>query len=217
MEFKGLIPNGPCSSLGISSERSSPEALSAARPSRQARGISGPSASLSSAVTPHFLRQLGSRGDLELLVHLPQVVFDGGRADEQLGGDDDVLLGCFVLPEMVEAATRAGDHEAAAVALDRLTERATASGTTWRSGYSPVCRRSSPEMALLRTELGLRAFAERAGNELRVSGELFLSSSTVEYHLRKVFRKLGVVSRTQLAHAIRAQDNPEGPLPKVPG
>ena len=216
--------------------------------------------------------------------------------------DDTPLVGTAALPDLVEAGVRADRRDLAEHALQRLEDRATATGTPLALG---LLARSKAQLAarddagkkyeeaidllgrtrfashLARAHLlygewlrrqrrrreargqlktahdmfdamGLNAFAERAGMELRATGErapkreigdpeeltpqeaqiaalvsrgeanrdiaaqLFISPSTVEYHLRKVFRKLGMTSRTQLARYVIEQGGDVRGLIPVP-
>jgi len=195
----------------------------------------------------------------------------------------------WALPELIEAAVRAGTPELAAETDRRLTDRSQASGTDWALGvaarshallvdderandlyteaierlagtrvavelarahllYGEWLRRQPRRLDARKelriahemfTNFGMEAFAERARVELQATGErarkravesldqltpagvthrpargtgkhqqrdrcpAFISPSTVEYHLRKAFRKLDIKSRTQLADRLR--------------
>jgi DNA-binding CsgD family transcriptional regulator len=200
--------------------------------------------------------------------------------------EDPPDVGTRILPDLIEAASRCGNREAACLALQRLSERtdrpadSLAEGLLARSRAllatdeaeelyrSAIARlhQSGAEAHVARAhllygewlrrrrhrreardhlraarqlfdDLGLAAFVRRADIELgataehlgkraevrdrltaqeaeitrlvvegasnrQVAAELFISRNTVEYHLQKVFRKIGVRSRTQLARVI---------------
>ena len=210
---------------------------------------------------------------------------------------DQAFTAEVILPELIQAAVRCGNRQAAVSAFATLEGRATASGTAWALGVRARClalisdgeradqaylesisqlERSLAAADLARAHLlygqwlrranrrrdarghlrtaeamydamGAEGFTEQARDELRATGErarlrtpetefdltaqearianlaaegstnheiaeqLFISLSTVEYHLGKVFRKLGVKSRSQLVHALPASIGVAGP------
>jgi DNA-binding CsgD family transcriptional regulator len=68
------------------------------------------------------------------------------------------------------------------------------------TGERARARRPETEWDLTAQEALVANLAVRGSTNSEIAEQLFISPSTVEYHLGKVFRKLGVRSRIELAH-----------------
>jgi DNA-binding CsgD family transcriptional regulator len=67
------------------------------------------------------------------------------------------------------------------------------------SGETARSRRPDAQLQLTPQERQIAKYAGHGASNPEIAAALFLSRRTVEYHLRKVFTKLGIASRTELA------------------
>jgi len=146
------------------------------------------------------------------------------RAAAQRAYDPDGLgFGVWILPELIEAAVHSGDRAAAEYGLAQLVARSSTSTKEWARGVGgaqgfaerarrellatgeTVRRRAADARdSLTPQEAQIARLAARGQSNSDIAAQLYLSHRTVEWHLHKVFAKLGIISRKGLAQALPA-------------
>ena len=81
-----------------------------------------------------------------------------------------------------------------------------------RASGAHVLKRTGGRPDVLTAQESLIArLASGGASNSQIAGHLYLSPATVAYHLRKVFAKLGINSRNQLADALPTQPDTAQP------
>jgi len=84
---------------------------------------------------------------------------------------------------------------------ERTRRELLATGETVRKRTAPARDQLTPQ------EAQVAGLAREGMSNPEIAAQLFLSPRTVEYHLAKVFAKLGIASRRQLRQALLPQEH----------
>jgi len=70
------------------------------------------------------------------------------------------------------------------------------------TGASPRPRRRDASEELTPHELQVALLVSRGATNKEAAAQLFVSPKTIDFHLRNIYRKLGIRSRAELAHLL---------------
>jgi DNA-binding NarL/FixJ family response regulator len=149
-----------------------------------------------------------ARGDTQAALVAARAGLDGAHS----------LLTLGVRTTVARALAAAGDRDGAVAELELVVAEAGAAGAgrprdeaageLRRLGarVSAAVRRASPDAGpegLTEREQEIAMLVARGASNKQVASTVFLSEKTVEHHLSRVYAKLGVRGRTELAHRLR--------------
>jgi DNA-binding CsgD family transcriptional regulator len=160
---------------------------------------------------------------LGVLARSRALLAEDGDADELYQDAIDHLRRCRAVPELARAKLlygewlrRGGQRKKAREQLTLAYEMLDSMGAgafadraaTELGATGARVRRRTPDSADVLTphEARIARLALEGASNPEIAAQLFISPRTVEYHLHKIFRKLGISSRTQLAGVLARQD-----------
>lgn len=178
------------------------------------------------AVAPWW-QACGTPWSLGLLARSQALLADDDRAEEGYRLSIEHLRKCQVAPELARSHLVYGEwlrrQRRRRVAREHLRAAAELFGTLGMEAFASRAQgelravgehvaapRAGTPDTLTPQEAQIAGLAAEGATNQEIAARLFVSASTVDYHLRKVFRKLGVTRRAQLSRALTALDSTDG-------
>jgi DNA-binding NarL/FixJ family response regulator len=162
------------------------------------------------SVGSHVVPAVRETGPDVVLLDLRMPELDGLSCLERLRKHDPtvavVILSSYSDPEQIEAARRGGARgyvvktvEPVDLAAVLRTALSSTSFTVWGTETGQASDQQAGATVLSEREMAVLDAVARGLSNREIGRQLWISEQTVKFHLRNVYRKLGISSRTEAA------------------